>query len=68
MWDCEHCGTTSIAGSLETCPHCQTDRTQEPVGTAAPTEAAEEGADSSVEKTLSSPSSPQTAADKKGAW
>lgn len=26
MWDCEHCGTTNIAGSLEVCPHCQTDR------------------------------------------
>jgi hypothetical protein len=22
MWECEHCGTSGIAGSLEVCPHC----------------------------------------------
>lgn len=26
MWECENCGTTAIAGSLEVCPHCQTAR------------------------------------------
>jgi hypothetical protein len=68
MWDCEHCGTTFIAGSLEVCPHCQEDRTPEPAGDALPAEAAEEGVAPLTETTPSGPSSPQSAADKKGAW
>lgn len=35
MWDCEQCGTTNIAGSLEVCPHCQIERTPVPAGTPA---------------------------------
>lgn len=36
LWDCEQCGTKSIAGSLEECPVCKDPRPEPPSGT--PTE------------------------------
>ena len=68
MWDCEHCGTTNIAGSLEVCPHCQEPRTQEPVEVAASTEGAEEGTTPEVELTPSTSSPSQPATDSKEGW
>jgi hypothetical protein len=46
MWDCEHCGTQAIAGTITICPVCLTPRNQdvsaEPLSpdASAPTEAA----------------------------
>jgi hypothetical protein len=44
MWDCEHCGTQSIAASIMVCPVCQTPRPDPNAGNVPTSEVlAEEG-------------------------